>query len=351
MTNGIFSIEDLLQVKNASVVTFGIDKINATYQADLDYFNGQLDEQLGDLVYKTTEHTLLFGGAAERLGFSEVDEMGSAVSAKVKGGASVNVPLKRFESAVGWDASYLQLATPAEMTTAYLAVRSAYAESVSSEISKAMFIKDNFNTKDELATGLSLSVKRLLNADGMVIPSYRSNSFNKATHTHYLVQADTTLASSDVTGLINHVAEHGGKSLKIYVNYADASKLSALSGFVGLASSVIVYNNSDVSRFVNDPEADPYNKLIGHFAEIPVYTRSWVPAGYVLCFASDVNEKVLAMRVRPQAALQGLRIDSKFINAPLQADNFRSEYGFGAYGRQNAAILYLSNTAYVNPTF
>jgi len=166
-TNGVLSINDLLQVKNATAMQYGIDEINKVVQADLAYYNGFVNESLSQFCFNTTDNTLLFG-SNDKIAMIEADELGVAPTKKVSLGTSIGLPLKRFVSAIGWTNKYLELATPAELITNYLAARIGYVDAIQKEMQKAMYYKTNQTFVDSLDTGLSLGVKRFLNNDGAI---------------------------------------------------------------------------------------------------------------------------------------------------------------------------------------
>lgn len=351
MTNtGSYSIDDLMAQRFASAADFGLDTINKVLQADLDYYNAEVTEQLRILAEPVTEQQRIYGTSA-MVDMVEIDEFGAAPSKKNLTGVTCGFPLRLFSSSLGWTSKYLEIATPAEITAQYLQVRKGHAAKMTNEIKKAIFNNANYTFVDKLTNGVSLGVKRFINADSSVIPNSPAGvSFDGTSHTHYLARV-STLANSDIDALVNTVTEHGNtQGLMIVIALADKAAISALTGFKKLSSPELIYNATD-STVAKIDMGDLENQMVGLWNEtIPVWVKPWAVANYVLCVASGASEKVLAFRQRPQTALQGLRIVAEINDYPLISKSMESEYGFGVWNRLAGAVLYTGGTTWANPT-
>jgi hypothetical protein len=347
---GSYSIDDLLAQRFSSAADFGLDTINKVLQADLDYYNAEVTEQLRLLAEPMTEQQRIYGTSA-MVDMVEIDEFGAAPTKKNLTGVTCGFPLHLYSSSLGWTSKYLEIATPAEVAAQYLQVRKGHAAKMTTEIKKAIFNNANFTFVDKLTNGVSLGVKRFINADSSVIPNSPAGvSFDGTSHTHYLARV-STLANSDIDGLVSTINEHGHtKGLMIVIALGDKAAISALTGFKKLSSPELIYNATDATVAKLDM-GDLENQMIGLWNEtIPVWVKPWAVANYVLCVATGSNEKVLAFRQRPQTALQGLRIVAEINDYPLIAKSMESEYGFGVWNRLAGAVLYTGGTSWVNPT-
>jgi hypothetical protein len=350
MTTGIYSLEDLRAVKYASAAEFGLDTINKTLQAELANYNAQMREQMMLLAEPLTEQSRIYGTSGIAL-MAEVDEFGKGVSQKDSVGVTVSFPLKVFAAALGWTEKHLQMATPAEMAEKMIKVQKGYAAAVTKAVKQAIFNNTNYNFTDHLVNGVTLGVKRLINADGSVIPNSPSGAtFDGSTHTHYLARA-AALANSDIDGAISTVTEHGNThGLKMFVNLSNKAAVTALSKFKALDSALLAYSGvtSTITKLnTNDFE----NQMIGYWdGYVEVWVKPWVPANYILVAATEEPEKLLGYRELPQPSMQGLRIDAPFGIAPLVAQNAEAIFGFGVWNRLAGSVLYIGGTTWTNPT-
>ena len=184
-----------------------------------------------------------------------------------------------------------------------------------------------------------------------IAPNAGTTSF-AGTHNHYL--GTSSFSGSNVNTLIQTVVEHSpAKGLALYINYADKTTFTTAVGatyFKSPSNPNFIYHASDESVAKLDIEADPENQLVGWAYDIPVYTKPWAIANFIVCLATDGVQKPLAFRQRKQTALQGLRISSEIPNLPLVAKEIEAEFGIGAYGRQYGAILDTKNSSYTAPT-
>lgn len=350
MATGINTLQDLQLIKKASAAEFGLDTINKVLQADLANFNAAMNDQLRLLAEPLTEQSRIYGTSGA-LAFDELDEFGVPVSRKNTVGETVSFPLRLFATSIGFTQRAFALKTPADLAEKVLQGQRGYAERVIKEVKKAIFNNTNYTFVDSLYNGVSLGVKRFINADSSVIPVAPDGStFDGATHTHYIARV-AALANSDIDAVLGLVSEHGLTSgLKLFINKADVSTLSGLAStkFVPLSSAFINYSATD-STIVRADMADTANYLAGYWGGLyEVWVKPWVPANYMLAAAVDEPEKPLGYRQLP--GLQGLRIDAEYEQFPLVAKNMVAQFGFGVWNRLAGAVLYTGDTTWANPT-
>ena len=179
------------------------------------------------------------------------------------------------------------------------------------------------------------------------------NSADPGVHTHFLYRA-STLANSDVTGAIVHITEHGiSKGIRIYTALASAAGLTALSDFVPASRIGIRESSEDaIATQAISGDLNPADSFLGLWLGLyPVFTKAWMPANYYLIFAGNELEKPLAMREREQSSLRGLvTVPADMAQYPLGFRTFESEFGFGAFSRAMASVLYIGNTSWSDAT-
>lgn len=348
---GTYDISSLLAATHQSVAEFGEDTIAAVIQADLAAHNAIVSDMLNDLAETTSDRQRLSGTS---LGgdMVETDEFGRAATQKQTPGTTVGFPLRKFQYAIGWTRDYLKVATPRDVALGAQAAQKAHLKRLRAEIQRALYLSTNFTFKDHLIDNVSLAVKRLVNADSAAIPDGpNGETFDGSTHTHYNARA-AALASSDVDATITDVLEHGhGGMVKIVISTTDVSAISALDGFTPAYGPLIVTGSATDRATGTLDGSRANNRMIGVWqGAYEVWTKPWGIAGYYLVYDASDNRKPLALRQRPQAALQGLRLAADIDLYPLRAQYMEAEFGLGVWNRTNGAILYTGGTSWTDPT-
>lgn len=347
---GTFSVDDLLAVRNASAAEFGLDNINKALQADLSFYNGLVSEQMGLFAENLTVQSKIYGASVLHQ-MEQVDEFGVAPSKKGYSTGDVSFPLRMYSSSIGWTQKFLEIATPEELASEYLSVRAGHSYEINKQIKKAIYNNTNYTFVDKLSNGVSLTVRRFLNADSQAIPDFQGTSFTASSHTHYVASA--TLTGVAINSLISNVQEHGHtRGLKLIINIADKPDMVALTGtgsFVPLSNAIMVYNASD-STLTKLDNTDLANQMIGYWdGNVEVWVKPYAVENYMLCITSE-GEKALGFRQRPQASLQGLRLVSDLPGFPLISKSFEAEFGLAVNSRTSGAVLYFANATWANPT-
>jgi hypothetical protein len=350
---GTYSLEDLLKQRFVPATEFGLDAIARSIQARLTWLNEQVSSQMG-LFCETSQDVRRIWGHSEHMEMMEVDELGVARTQKDKGGVEIDFPLRKFSISTGFTADFIARATPADLAGKALGVQTAYLERIRNELAFAVFGKANYKFVDWLGDGTTLAVKAFLNADGAAVPSAPDGTAFATTHQHYNGTSGATLAYGDIDTLIANVTEHQLKGIGLFINVADVATLVGLAStkFTALTLAVVaVPGRTSGTVQTADVEDDPANKLVGYWAGYPVYTRSWVPDNYYVAMATGSPEKPLVHRVDKFAGLNGLRLVAQTGMHPLTAQTWEAEIGFGAWGRNAAAILKGdAQTTYANPS-
>jgi hypothetical protein len=338
-----------LRANRLPIREYGLDNLQEVLERDLAIHNAQMNDAMSLLAEITTDKERVTGGNSTTAMF-KIDERGRARTQRVKQGVTVGFPLERVQHALGWTADWLRNATTFDIAEGQVAARKAHRLALMADIKRAFFIPTNYTFTDYMTKqNVDLGVKRLVNADSMPIPTgVDGQSFDAATHTHYLARVGGSLAASDVTALINTVMEHGhSESVKIFINVLDETTWRALSGFMAYQDPRIerVTDGSlgqrlDITRTNNRP--------IGVIGAAEVWVKPWAIQNYAVC--TDINgPKPLAMR-ESTIGPRGLYLESTILIAPLQAEYANADYGLGVWNRTNGAVLYYGGTSYTAPT-
>lgn len=346
---GIKSVEDLRNYRFASAAEFGLDTINRVIERDLAAINASMSDAIGLLADPLTEQSRIYG-TSYRHAMQEVDEHGVPDSKKAQPGQTVSFPIRRFAQTLGWTNIYFAMKSPAELAEDYIAARNGYVYEVVKQIKKAAYLKTNYTFVDELTNGVSLAVKRFLNADGAKIPDApNGTTFTGATHTHYNAMTGSAVANVDVNTMVDHVTEHGNyEGLMIAVSDSDAPTIQALSDFKPALDAGLIAPSPTTQTF-GSASASPLgdNRLIGFWrnSSVAVWIKPWAVTGRWACFATGAPEKPLGYRQPRFAGLQGYRLGSVDERLAIRAQSTEALFGFAAWNRTAAAFLDIVNQA------
>jgi len=224
-----------------------------------------------------------------------------------------------------------------------------------------------FNSAGRSATinGQNYNVYPLYNADGIVPPAYKGNTFD-GTHTHYLASGAATVDSGDLEAMYEHMRHHGysvdnGTTIVVMVNPVEGTQIkkfranqtnnnSAVATYdfvpsVG-APSLIVPNMQGLLG--SQPQA-VWNGLpvIGAYGPMLVIEEDYIPAGYMLMFGTGGEgnlQNLVGMREHANQDLRGLRLIGGDRQGYPLIDSYYSR-GFGTGIRQRGAGVVMKITA------
>lgn len=345
---GTHDIDSLLATRFTSVIEFGMDTIVEVLKRDLAVHNALTADILGALVVVSTDRRRL-AGSSTRLDMFEVDEYGRGPTQKEVPGSTVDFPLKKYQLPVGWNQDWFFEHTPADMATAILGVEQAHRIQLRREVQRAIFLSSNYTQIDRFVDNVSLSVKRLVNADSDPIPDGpNGEQFDGATHTHY--NAEASLTNAGLLASIDDLVEHGhGGAVSCVIAQADEAAVRALTDFNPYLDPRITLN-------MNANEADRKrlditrldNRAIGIFGAAEVWVKPWAIADYSLIYDTTAPAPIV-MREKPISQLRGLRLAAELDTHPLIAQYFEAYFGMGIWNRTNAVVHYSANASYADP--
>lgn len=347
LKTGTLDISTLLATTNASAVEFGADNIAQIIAADNQAFSDVVADMLSDLAETSSERMRLVGNS---LGGNavEVDGYGQGPTQKDVPGYFVGFPLRKIQFPIGWTVQFMKQAAAADFAIKNGIAQGAHLRRARYELQRTIFTPTNSTYIDHLVDRASLPVKALINADSTAMANGPNGEvFDGATHTHY--DGSATLTAAAITALINDVVEHrNGARVRVYVNVADATAVSALTGFVALQVPYVTLNTAanQATGRVDITKAD--NRQIGWFGVAEVWTKPWAVASYAVACDVDAPAKPLVRRV--EKSDQGMHIAGQIDSHPLLAEFSEWFYGFGVWNRTALAVLKFNNATYSAPT-
>lgn len=351
MPHGSLMLSDLQATQlNSTVAEFGLDNTFEAVGNQLTAHNRIVEEMISDLVEPTTFEMDRLGGV-DTMTMEDADELTVPRAQKITAGANLGYPLLSTVIAVQWSESWFKMHTVAELAGQMDAVMTADLRRVRRDILRAFFYSANYTHVDYLSRGLSLAVKRLINADSFPIPSGPNGEvFDASSHTHYLARAGGSWASTDLDALINTIREHFETGeVRVYINQAQEAAVRAFTGFVAYVDPRVIAANSSVnSNYRTLDSIQIYNRPIGIYNGAEVWVKPWVPANYVFCWNAEA-QKPLKWRWDP-AYGRDLAPILDWNQHPWQAKGYRRVFGVGVYARHNGACQIMSATTWTNPT-
>jgi len=351
VNTGTYDLSALLSVRNTSAEKFGMDNIAEVLAADLTAHNANVATMFTDFCEATTDVQRIYGSSTDGE-MVEVDEYGLGPTQSPRVGSQVAFPLRKFQYNTGFTSDFFKMKTPADVAQVAVDAQLAHLKMLRKTIAKAIFGATNYSWVDKYGLGISLGIKRLVNADSALIPGGpNGEAFDGATHTHY--NANATLTNAALLDTLQDVIEHGhGSDLRIAINRSNLSAVMGLADFKAYVDPRLVLGTQanqpgqslDVSRLDN--------VAVGLFNGAEVFVRPWVPANYAFAYSAGDPRKPVVIRrpVYADGTVPGLALASKFEQYPLMAEAYESYFGAGVFTRTNGAALYFAAGAWADPT-
>ena len=271
------------------------------------------------------------------------------------GGEYFGYAFEWFDVASRFTWKFLANASQSRVQAVHQAALEADNRLVFKSVLGALFSNAN-RTNDE-----GISVKSLYNGtDGAVPPEYRGKTF-ASSHSHYLVSGAAGLDSKDIEDLIDTIAEHGyghaeGSQIVILAskqevdrirtwraNVENSNSAVALYDFIPASTqpSLILPNQGLLGSI--PPSSWNGMPVTGSYGNALIIEESYIPAGYVVAFATggaaDLKNPI-GIREHANPDLRGLRlINGERAGFPLINSYYQRGLGTGVRNRGAAAVL------------
>jgi hypothetical protein len=185
-----------------------------------------------------------------------------------------------------------------------------------------------FNSTNSSATvnDQNVNVYRLWNADGNVPPPYKGTTFS-GSHTHYITSGAATVDPGDLKDLEDHLYHHGyrmtlGYNLVLMVNRQEATVIrtfkagtnGALYDFIpgpNIGGGIYLPANSGIVGAPTNTVPGFTAGTIGSYGPFMVVEEDYIPAGYMLAFASGGEQNIgnlVGIRQHERSGLRGLML-------------------------------------------
>lgn len=351
-----------------------LNGIWAEYMELLNAVNGQRQSLLNFLTFGVTNPVEQITNPGGGIDFEEASEFGEPVAARVTPSYfNMAYDFKWYDLASRYTWQFLADAQAAQVDSIANAAVEAYYRLQLQKVLRTIFNPTNLSATIQ---GSPYTVYKFYNADGVVPPAYKSNTFN-GSHTHYLGSNAATLDSADVEGLESDLLSHGydpiqgGYRLVLMVNKAQGDvirtwKLGATNNNAAVAKYDFIPAVGYPGQLVTvDPSTQligatrPANTLnglpvIGNYGLFTVVQDDNIPAGYMFAFATGGENNLsnpVGFREHANAGLRGLRlVKGRQPDYPL-IDSFWA-VGFGTGIRHRGAGIVMqvvASTSYTAP--
>jgi hypothetical protein len=336
------------------------------YQEMLAEFNRRRDPLLNFLTWRTTKSREDLIGAGAQTDFEESSEYGEPVGIRPEAPptSSFGYTFKWYDLAARFTWQFLADADSQQVDAIANMAGEAHNRLVFNTVMKTLFNK-NRRTNKEGQTVYPFYA----GAAGDLPPAVGTTTFAD-NHNHYVTAA--TLTPAALEALQGLVREHGytrskGYSLVLMVNETHEGAIrnfrSTANGgtgtydFVPAAGTPALLLPTDVRLDDNGVTRPPATlngmEVIGAYAEMTIVKNEFIPANYLVLFATGGQESVenpVAIREHPQAGLRGLRlVKGRTPDYPLIDSFYNVGFGTGCRHRGAGAILQITGGSYTVP--
>ncbi len=355
---GSLSIVDTLRsITGSTIVEYGVDRLYENIRILLDAHNNMTQDILSTFASRSKMKQARYGGGTVGvLGFQELSETGIPRPQKTAvTGVDVGFPLRRFGRATQWTHLYWKQKTPADFIKETVNVLLDDVNNIEAQLRRALFYSvNNLSYVDRFDNLVTLPIRAGLNADGAPIPPDRfGNTFNGATHTHYLATA--SLTAPNVDALVDTLVEHdieGGEEVIIYINRGNEAAFTALSGFRYYSQELLQPGGGSTASVQLGGTRDNYavdDVEIGRWdGFVRVFLKPWVPVGYILAFVTGGTNEVLHWR-EPLWGSGDLDLMYEHEHHPFTAQAWERYMGISVWTRHKVAVLFTGGGTYTNP--
>ena len=329
------------------------------YQEFLAAFNALRDPLLNFLTWRTTKAREDLIGSGVQADFEEASEYGEPVGIR---------PETPPTTSMGYTFKWYDLG--ARFTWMFLAdADSQQVDAISNMAAEAhnrgvfvQVLKTLFNTTRRTNKEGQTVYPFYAGAAGDLPPAVGTTTFAD-NHQHFVTTASATLTPAHLESLQTLVREHGykktnGYSLVLMINEAQEGTIrnfrSTANGGTGTYDFIPAQGTSSLllpTDLRTEGGAPPATlrgmEVVGAYAEMTIVKNEFIPAGYMVLFATGGPENIqnpIAIREHPQASLRGLRlVRGRVPDYPL-IDSFYN-YGMGTGIRHRGAGAVMQITA------
>lgn len=338
-----------------------------TYQEMLAAFNARRDPLLAFLSWRTTRSSEDMIGTGTQVDFEEATEYGEPVGIRPEAPPTsvFGYMFKWYDLGARFTWQFLLDAASQQVDTIANLAGEAANRLVFTNVMKTLFNTSRRTNKEGQTV-----YPFYAGAVGDAPPPVGTTTFADQ-HNHFVTTNNATLLPSHVEALQTLVREHGytkanGYRLVVLINEAQAGVIrnfrSTANGGTGTYDFIPSSNTPALllptdlrTEGVSPPTSVGGLDVIGSYAEMIFAINEFIPAGYLVLFATGGTENVLnpiAIREHPQQGARGLRlVKGREPDYPLIDSFYNIGFGTGVRTRGSAAVLQIvASATYVIPS-
>lgn len=338
----------------------------AEFRRTVALLNRDRQAWINRLAFRVAQSVEKVPVAAGQVDFEEASEFG--VPKGIRGTVtyqSMGYPFKWYDIGVRYTWMFL-----AENTAEQVRSMNALALEASIRLQFTHVFRAIFNPTNGSATidGNAYNVYKFYNADGTIPPAYKTTTFD-GTHTHYLASGATTVDSTDLDDMIEHLEHHGytmerGFQHILWVNKAQGDTIRTfriadgdLWDFIPGGSAVnggIYLDDTGNRTLINRPTLINMPGTIGTYGPFVVIQDDFIPAGFMFAQATGGEDNLgnpVGIREHDNASLRGLRLVKGADNDyPLVDSYYVQGLGTGVRHRGGGVVMKITAGSYAAPT-
>lgn len=337
-----------------------LNNIWAEFQQTLAVQNARRDALVSFLTYtvdQPVETVPQFGGGED---FEIASEFGVPKSQRPTSSYfQMGFDFEWYDTASRFTWKYLAEATASQIESVHQSILEADNRLVFNEVMRTLF--SNANRSVDIRNR-PYTVYAFYNADGTVPPDYKSNTFD-GTHTHYLVSGAATIDSGDVDTMLTQLQHHGysksnGAELVLLVNQQEGDVIrtfrSPPNGGTAKYDFIPATNQATFmipqifltgTQIVGTRPGGTFRGMdvIGSYGDFLIIQEDYIPAGYIVAFATGGDQSLtnpIGIREHARQELRGLRIvKGRVPDYPLQDSYYQRGFGTGIRQRGAGAVM------------
>jgi len=352
--------------ESADVVTRTIDGVDtnvlwAAYQQAVAFRNAQRQPIMDFLTYNVNtpfEGIPVVDGTAR---FERASEYGVPRSARVAGSFRwMGFDFDWFDLSTRFTWEFLADATASQVDA--VAQAALEADNILNH-QMVMWTLFNNTTRPVTIDTRPYTVYPFYNGDSEVPPTYKTTTFT-APHNHYQISGGATVVSGDLDDMYTELAHHGylkanGYELILMVNKAQGDVIrgfrSVANGGTALYDFIPSVNTPSfllpVTLRLAENQPQPPSSLrgmmvIGSYGEFIIIQEDYIPAGYMVAFATGGQQSVqnpIGIREHANTALRGLRlVKGRNADYPLQESIYQRGFGTGIRFRGAGVVMQIA---------
>lgn len=368
MARGFHAAGDLLVTQTSDGTD--LNQLWDDYQAALAMWNAKRDTLVSFLTYRTTDLTEQMYDSGEIGDFEPATEYGVPVG--IRPGVkpmTIGYDFGWFDLAGRFTWKFLAKATAAQLNAYTNMALEADNRMVFKEVMRTLFRNDR-RTAEEGHTVYPFYAGQV----GDKPPDYGTTVFADQ-HNHYVTSGAATFTNdiagiTDLNALINLVGEHGytpanGYRVVLMVNKAQGDYIRLIRSEVNGGPATSLYDfvpaantspflmpvNMQVVSGQQPPNSLNGLNVIGSYGDVLVVQDEYIPAGYMVCFATGGLEALtnpIGIREDAVASLRGLKlVKGREPDYPLIESYYTRGFGTGVRKRGAGAIMQIT----ASPTY